>query len=171
MRTDRRAVMLGLAGWGVSGLAGCAKPEVPGAIGVVNGFYVQYLLPDGKPPPLLSLPWTDKLRSLLEQVLSREIRTGETLLGFDPLVDGATGQIQGLTVDLAGPALGDVAIVSATFLKDGAPRQVLFDMRTNGTKWLIENIRTDRWQFLTTVATALQRPYPTPDLWKPRPPG
>lgn len=171
MRADRRTVMLGLAGWSIGALAGCGKPEVSGAVGVVNGFYVQYLLPDGKPPPVLSLPWTDKLRSLLEQVLSRELRTGETLIGFDPLVDGPSGRIEGLSVDLAGPALGDVAIVSATFLKDGAPRQLLFDMRTNGAQWRIENIRTDRWQLLTTLATALQRPYPTPDLWKPRRPG
>lgn len=171
MNPERRAVVLGLAGGGLAGLFGCGEPPTSGSVGVVNGFYVQYLLPNGKPPPLLSLPWSDKLRGLLEQVLSRELRTGEELITFDPIVDGPAGQISGLTVDLASPALGDVAIVSATFLKDGAPKQVLFDMRTNGEEWTIENIRTDRWQFLTILATALQLPYPTPDLWKPRNPG
>ena len=144
--SNRREVLLGVAGWALGGRALAQSANDPRAI--VEQIYKISAGPDGKyegrsifQQPRRKQYFTKSLNAALDAMDRKSKRTNEPILDFDPITDSQDPSVTKLTIttESATPAK---AVVAAKFFMAGAKDATLvrYVLLLEGGSWKVDDM-------------------------------
>ncbi|MBI1185843.1 MAG: DUF3828 domain-containing protein [Alphaproteobacteria bacterium] len=158
-------------------LAACGRAEAPDPApgpaeaaraiadpaALVRGLYDQYTTPPQTSPALADEPWTQDLRAQLRAMTARSNALNEPILNFDPFTGAQDGAVSDLAVASDGVVENSHAVVRAQFALEGAPREILYDLRWENESWRIDNVRSACWDLRQIAGAANEGAIAVPD--------
>lgn len=167
MRIERRTLILGLS---AAALAACSRDNAKSKTGdtvttgggatsiagdpaaVVRPLYAPYMTQGSTFPDMLTLPWSQDLRTQLTAMVARSNAINEPILDFDPVIGAQDYELSNLNVVNEAVVENSSAVVRATFTNQNQHTEIVYDMVWENNAWRINNVRGDGWDLRQIAA-------------------